>query len=72
MCMKTYVCDRIEGDLAVLIDEEGMQRNAPVRDFAHFPREGDVFDEALRFDPEKTEERREKMRALFAKRKKKG
>ena len=70
--MKTYVCDRIEEDIVVLIDEEGVQRNASVHDFAHAPTEGDVFDEGLRFDPEETVRRKERMRALFAKRKKKG
>ena len=70
--MNTYVCDRIEGGFAVLIDRDGETRVCPVGDFQVPPREGDVFDEKLCLNAEETERRRERMKSLFAKRKKKG
>lgn len=63
--MNELVCDRIEGDLVILIDENGTVSRLPLSRFPRRPCEGDVFDESLVFQPERTEIRKTRIAARF-------
>ncbi len=70
--MNELVCDRIENGIAVLIDEAGQCRSVPLSAFQIPPKEGDVFDDALVYDPVKTASRRDRAKDLLRKLSKKG
>jgi len=70
--MKTYVCDRIEGEIVILVDEKGDCRSIPLDRFPVRPSEGMVLRADLTCDPEATAARSARMSSLFARLRKKG
>lgn len=70
--MKTYVCDRIEGQYAVMVDDRGACETMLLTRFSRIPEEGDVYSEDLIYDPEMTQKRRKDIASRFQMRKKKG
>ena len=70
--MKEYVCDRIEGDFALLVDENGKVISLPLSSFPIPPKEGDVLGEDLIFDEKKTQKKKETIQSRFDRLKKKG
>jgi hypothetical protein len=61
------VVDRIEGDIAVLVGEDGQVYDVPLAWLQQGAREGDVLARGLRVDRRDTERRRVKARALLDK-----
>ncbi len=70
--MAALICDRIEGDTVILIDENETVRRFPLSAFPSPPKEGDVFDASLHYDASATAKRRAHVHSLFQKLKKKG
>ena len=66
------VCDRIEGNLAVLSDDSGNIASVPLSWFAEPAGEGDAVSLTLVRDAEETVRRQDSINSLFRKLKEKG
>lgn len=64
--------DRFEGDLAVLIMQDGTRFNLPVSLLPESCREGDVLNITIERDLEETTQARERVSSLMERLKKKG
>lgn len=64
--------DRIEGNYAVLITDDGISFSFPTSLFDAFPSEGDMFELTLTPRPDQKEERVSRITSLFEKLKNKG